>query len=144
MKVITRPKPDMEEITAKTEELCNTILEQPAFKELKQMIEDFISNDDAIEMYNKVMETQQTMQQKQHHGIPLMQQEIDDFESQREQLFYNPITRDFMYAQQEFNKIQDIVNKYVVKTIELDRLPTEDELQGGGCGCGGSCGCGGH
>jgi cell fate (sporulation/competence/biofilm development) regulator YlbF (YheA/YmcA/DUF963 family) len=142
--MITRPKPNMEEITAKTEELCTTILEQSSFQELKQMINDFITNDSAIAQYNNVMETQKTLQQKQLHGIPLTPDEIDSFEKDREQLFVNPVTRDFMYAQQEFTKIQDIVNKYVVKTIELDRLPTEEDLDDGGCGCGGNCGCGGH
>jgi hypothetical protein len=42
------------------------------------------------------------------------------------------------------DKVQDLVIKYVLKTIELERIPTEEDLVEEGCGCGGSCGCGGH
>jgi cell fate (sporulation/competence/biofilm development) regulator YlbF (YheA/YmcA/DUF963 family) len=140
-----RPKPDMVEITQKVEDLCLTILNQPAYKELKKMVEDFLANDDAIKQYNGLVNKQRTLQQKQHSGIQLTQVDIDDFEKDRYDLYTNPITRDFMYAQQEFDKVQSLVDKYLMKTIELDRLPTEEELEeGGGCGCGGSCGCGGH
>lgn len=140
-----RPKPEMNSIIEKTEELCRTILNQPAFLELKKMINVFMESEDAINQYNHLFDSQRMLQQKQHQGIRLTKEEIDQFEEERFKLYENPITRDFLYAQQELGKIQDVVNKYVMKTIELDRLPEESDLEDEGCGCGGGgCGCGGH
>lgn len=140
-----RPKPEMNSIIEKTEELCLTILNQPAFKELKKMVDDFLNNDEAINQYNALFEKQNMLKQKQQYGVSLTKAEIDDFEQDRYELYNNPITRDFMYAQKEFSGIEKIIGKYVMKTIELDRLPNEEELEDGGCGCGGGgCGCGGH
>lgn len=138
-----RPKPDMEQIQAKTEELCQLILDQDAFPKLKKMITDFFENEEAKSIYNNVIEKQRILQQKQQHGMPLTNEEIADFESDREKVYLNAVSRDFLYASQEFDKVQDLVIKYVIKTIELDRIPTEEDLDSGGCGCGGgSCGCG--
>jgi len=140
-----RPKIDMDVINAKMEDLCREVINQPAFAEFKQMIEDFLVNDQALEQYNRLVDRQRMLHQKQHQGLRLTQQEIDDFEEERFQLYENPITRDFMYAQQELSKIQKTLTKYVTKTIELGRLPEESDLDEGGCGCGGGgCGCGGH
>lgn len=138
-----RPKPNMEEIKAKTVELCQLILDQPVFPELKAMITNFFADEEAMALYNGVLEKQRILQQKQHHGMPLTKEEVDAFENEREKIYLNPVSRDFLYASQEFDKIQDLVIKYVIKTIELDRIPTEEDLDDGGCGCGGSCGCGG-
>jgi cell fate (sporulation/competence/biofilm development) regulator YlbF (YheA/YmcA/DUF963 family) len=134
----------MEAIKEKTEELCQLILDQEAFPELKTMITDFFADDEAKSIYNNVIEKQRNLQQKQQQGMPLTKEEVDDFENDREKLYVNSISRDFLYASQEFDKVQDFVIKHVIKTIELDRIPTEEDLEeGSGCGCGGSCGCGG-
>ena len=51
--------------------------------------------------------------------------------------------REFMDAQEELHELQQSVQTYVNKTLELGRLPTESELSHGSCGHG--CGCGhGH
>lgn len=138
-----RPKPNMEEIKEKTVELCQLILDQPVFPELKSMITDFFADEEAMALYNNVIEKQRILQQKQQHGMPLTQEEVDAFENDREKIYVNPISRDFLYASQEFDKVQDLVIKHVIKTIELDRIPTEEDMEEGGCGCGGNCGCGG-
>jgi hypothetical protein len=59
-------------------------------------------------------------------------------------LLRNPVARGFIDAQEELQQVQRSVHQYVSKTLELGRLPTEEELDGGGC-CGenhGGCGCG--
>jgi hypothetical protein len=40
------------------------------------------------------------------------------------------------------HELQHLVQKHVGKTIELGRIPTADDLDGGSCGHG--CGCHGH
>jgi cell fate (sporulation/competence/biofilm development) regulator YlbF (YheA/YmcA/DUF963 family) len=141
-----RPKPNMDEIREKTEELCQLILDQEAFPELRAMITNFYANDEAIVLYNEVLEKQGALQQKQQQGFQLTTEEINAFEDEREKIYLNPVSRDFLYGSQELDKIQDLVIKYVLKTIELERIPSEEDLadQGCGCGSGGSCGCGGH
>jgi cell fate (sporulation/competence/biofilm development) regulator YlbF (YheA/YmcA/DUF963 family) len=141
-----RPKPNMDEIRKKTEELCQLILNQEAFPELRAMINNFYTNDEAMFMYNEVLEKQRALQQKQQQGYQLTAEEINAFEEAREKIYLNPVSRDFLYGSQELDKIQDLVIKYVLKTIELERIPTEEDLEDQGCGCGGggSCGCGGH
>lgn len=141
-------KEEMDLIVQKTEDLCVTVLSQPSFKELKEMVDRFTSNQDAIAQYNRVAEKQQILRQKQRSGAQLTQEEINDFEQEDYSLYANEITRQFLYAQREFGKVHKLVSQYVVKTIELNRLPDENDLNSGGCGCGsggcggGSCGCG--
>lgn len=139
-----RSKPNMEEIRVKTEELCQLILDQPAFPELRAMISDFFGNNEARALYNDVMERQHALQQKQQQGFQLSNEDIKAFDEAREKIYLNPVSRDFLYASQELDKVQDLVIKYVLKTIELERIPTEEDLVEEGCGCGGSCSCGGH
>jgi cell fate (sporulation/competence/biofilm development) regulator YlbF (YheA/YmcA/DUF963 family) len=139
-----RPKPNMDEIRVKTEELCQLIIDQAAFPELKGMIADFFANEEARFLYNEVLDKQRTLQQKQQQGIELTREDIQTFDEARERIYVNPVSRDFLYASQELDKVQDLVIKYVLKSIELERIPTEEDLVEEGCGCGGSCGCGGH
>jgi cell fate (sporulation/competence/biofilm development) regulator YlbF (YheA/YmcA/DUF963 family) len=139
-----RPKPDMEEIKVKVEELCQLIIDQPVFPELRAMINDFFVNEEAKFLYNDVMEKQRALQQKQQQGFELSREDINVFDEAREKIYLHPVSRDFLYASQELDKVQDLVIKYVLKTIELERIPTEEDLQEEGCGCGGSCDCGGH
>ncbi|WML43439.1 YlbF family regulator [Neobacillus sp. PS3-40] len=139
-----RPKPDMEEIRVKTEELCQLIIDQAAFPELRAMINDFFVNEEAKFLYNDVMEKQRALQQKQQQGLQLSREDINVFDEAREKIYLNPVSRDFLYASQELDKVQNLVIKYVLKTVELERIPTEEDLIEEGCGCGGSCSCGGH
>jgi len=135
---------EIDKIREKTEELCQFILDQAAFPELKGMINGFLENEEAKALYNEVIEKQRLLQQKQQQGLSLTDEEVDDFNAVREQLYANSIARDFLIASEELDKIQDLVIKYVLKTIELEKVPTEADIYGGGCACGGggACGCG--
>lgn len=134
---------DMSLIMEKTEELCLAILKQPSFKEMKKSISDFVSNETAIDQYNELMDKQRMLRQKQHSGVELTQEDIDAYEMEEYKLYKNPIARKFLYAQREFEQVHDFISQYVIKTIELDRIPTVEDFASGGCGCGGNCGCGG-
>jgi cell fate (sporulation/competence/biofilm development) regulator YlbF (YheA/YmcA/DUF963 family) len=135
-------KIDTEEIVQKTEELCHAILGQTAFQDLRQMIDSFADDEESIKQYELFMNKQNKLQQKQRMGEPLTQEEIEDFEQEDYKLFQNQTIRQFIYAQKEFERVHSLVSTYVVKTIELNRLPEEADFQSNSCGCGGSCGCG--
>ena len=52
----------------------------------------------------------------------------------------NPVARGFLDAQDELHHVQQSIQQYVTKTLELGRMPTEEEMNGGGS-CGHGCGC---
>ncbi len=124
----------------KTKDLCQTIIEQPEFRQMRQRIEMFLTDDLAQKQYQLVMEKGDALQQKQQFGVPLDQTEILEFEKNRELLLSNPVAREFLDAQQQMHQIQESVMQYVGKTFELGRVPTLEDFPSSGCGP--SCGCG--
>ena len=126
-------------ITQKTRELCQSILEHPGFQEVRNRIDTFLGNESAKDDYQVLIEKSEYLHHKQHQGLPLTDEEVDAFEAQRKIVMENPITRDFIDAQKEMQKMQESVSQYVAKTFELGRLPQPEDLNSGSCGSG--CGC---
>ncbi len=130
-------------IIAKTRELCAHIADDTVFLELQSRIERFLNDDAARLQYQSVHERGEELHQKQHAGVELEAAEIREFESAREALFQNEVATSFLEAQRELETVQKLIGKYVGLTLELGRVPTEEEIQeasgGGGC-CGGGCG----
>ena len=127
-------------ITRKTRELCQTILDEPSMQALRQRIDTFMADEQTKTQYDGLIAKGQALQEKQQQSQPLTGEEIADFEQHRDSLLSNPIARGFLDAQQEMHQVQESIHKYVSKTLELGRLPSEDELCSGGCGDHG-CGC---
>ncbi len=108
---------------------------------LRQRIDTFMADEETRTQYDGLIAKGQALQEKQQQSQPLTGEEISDFEQHRDSLLKNPVAREFLDAQQEMHGVQESIQKYVRKTIELGRLPSEDELcSGGGCGDHG-CGC---
>ncbi len=127
-------------VTQKTRELCQTILDQPRMRSIRQRIDAFAGDATSRAQYDMVVNKGQALQEKQQNAMAVSKEEIDDFEKHRDELLSNPVARGFLDAQEELHEVKHSVHQYVNKTLELGRLPTEEEL-GGGCGSGG-CGCG--
>ena len=89
--------------------------------------------------YTRVSERGEYLQHKQAQGMTLSDDEIEDFEKDRQNLLNNPVARGFLDAQQEMHRLQESVGAYVQKTFELGRVPTADDFDQGSCGHG--CGC---
>ncbi len=134
-------------IMRKTVELCQAILDQPETQDLRQRIDAFMADDKLKSQYESLVDKGNALHEKQHQGLPLTGEEIADFEQHRDTLLRNPVARNYLEAQEQLNDIQKTIKKYVGKTLELGRVPSEDELGGGGCcgsgsgGGGGGCGC---
>lgn len=126
-------------ITQKTKELCQAILDQPELRAARQAIETFIGNDTAKAQYESLMAKGQALQQKQQRSQQLSPDEIAAFESDREALLNNPVAKGFLDAQQELHEVHESINQHVSKTLELGRLPTDEDFESGSCGHG--CGC---
>ena len=124
-------------------ELCTTLISQPAYKELRQMIEQFTTDSEAMSQYEQFVNKNQQLLQKEQQGLEMQEEEIEDYNQEEQKLYANPVIRKFLYAQQEFDKTQQFISKYVLKSVELSRLPKPEELKhDSSCGCGGACGSG--
>jgi cell fate (sporulation/competence/biofilm development) regulator YlbF (YheA/YmcA/DUF963 family) len=129
-------------LEAKTNELCEAILEQMQTAGIRKRIDTFMADNRARGQYEALMTKGQALQEKQHHGQTLDAAEIATFESERDALLKNPVATSFLDAQEEMQEIEKSVKRTVAKTIELGRIPLADELSEGSCGHG--CGCHSH
>ncbi len=123
----------------KTQELCAAIVAQPEMAGIRSRIDAFMSDAQSRGQYEIVNNKGQTLHQKQHDGQPLNGEEIADFEKHRDALLQNPVARGFLEAQDQLHEMQHLIQKYVNKTFELGRVPTEADFAEGSCGHG--CGC---
>ncbi len=125
-------------ILQKTLELCQTILEQKEVQSMRRDIDNFLADDGARSQYRLVVEKSEVLQKKQHADVPLTQQELDDFDKQRQALIDNPVASAFLDAQREFQQVQQSILQYVTKTFELGRIPSPEDFSScqPGCSCG--------
>lgn len=126
-------------VVQKTKELCQAILDQPNMQSIRQRIDTFMGDEKSRTQYDNLVAKGQALQQKEQMSMPLSKEEINDFEKQREAVFNNPVARNFLDAQEELHGVQETIHQYVNKTLELGRMPTEEDMGGGSCGHG--CGC---
>ena len=126
-------------VIQKTKDLCQTIIEQPEFIQIRERIDAFMGDDAAKNQYQVLMEKGDALQQKQQTGMPLDNGEIAEFEKNRDSLLNNPVAANFLTAQQQMHKIQESVMQYVSKTFELGRVPEPEDFPSESCGP--SCGC---
>jgi cell fate (sporulation/competence/biofilm development) regulator YlbF (YheA/YmcA/DUF963 family) len=129
-------------VELKTRELGEAILEQLETASIRKRIDAFLNDTTARGQYEVVMSKGQALQEKQQGGEKLEDAEIAAFEKDRDALLKNPVAAAFLDAQEEMHDLQHSVQKFVAKTVELGRLPTQDDLEAS-CGHGG-CGCHGH
>jgi len=136
-------------ILSKTKDLCSAIVNDAQFLVLQGKVELFLENEEARLHYQNVSDRGEELNQKQQAGIELSETEIESFQQAKQALFDNPIAKDFIDAQQGLQSLQGMINQYIGMTMELGRVPTDEDLaaaqqQSGGC-CGGSgggsCGC---
>jgi cell fate (sporulation/competence/biofilm development) regulator YlbF (YheA/YmcA/DUF963 family) len=130
-------------VVLKTKELCQTILDHPEFKALQNQVQAFMDHEESRKQYQTVSELGTALRGKQQEGGELTPDEIEDFEKQREALLKNPVAAGFLDAQESIHDLKKLVVQHVSKTLELGRLPGEEDMQEDGCcssgGCGGGC-----
>lgn len=130
-------------VVQKTKELCQTILDQPAYQEMRRQITAFLQDQASVQQYQRLCDQQDLLQAKQEQGEPLSDSDIEGFEREEQSFLSNPLASGFIDAQRQMQKIEKTVAQYLRKTFELGRLPAAEDMEsGGGCGCGsGGCGC---
>jgi len=125
-------------VVQKTRELCQTIVDQPEFQDIRKRIDAFMADEAAKIQYQNVMEKGEMLEHKQQMGLPMSADEITEFEKNRDALVNNPVARNFIDAQQAMQKMQESVGQHVAKTFELGRAPRDEDFEGS---CGSGCGC---
>src|SRR5271163_1187357 len=126
-------------ILQKTRELCEAIVQQPEFRNIRQQVDSFMADAKAQQQYESLSEKGRHLQHKQQQGLELAPAEISAFDAEREAFFRNPVAKGFVDAQEAMHHIQSEVNQLVTKTFELGRVPSAEDLESGSCGSG--CGC---
>lgn len=126
-------------LQAKVVELCQTIVDQPEMADVRSRIDAFMSDEPARELYRTVAEKGEALHQKQSVGEELAEADIQEFERSRETLMANPVARGFLDAREHLHSVQHLVSKFVGKTLELGRVPTDADMEescgSGGCNC---------
>lgn len=133
---------DATAITDKTRELCQTILDHPAFKSAQQCIQAFVADEQARVHYEAVANKNQELRQRQQRDGSVSDAEARAFENDREALLRNPVAHDFIEAQSDLHGLRQSIEQHVALTLELGRLPTEEDFAA--CSCGSGCGCHSH
>jgi len=129
-------------VVEQIEALCQTLVEQPMFKEIQAAMDTFAGDEQAQEVFERVVNMQDELEAKHQKGEELTPVEISEFESHRDALMAHPVAGGYVQAQRQMSKVQQMVGKYIGSTFELGRVPTEEDFKSGGCGCGGKgCGC---
>ena len=109
-------------ILDKTRELCTLILQSGEYQENVSKIETFFRNDDAQASYKEFAALGETLHQKQQAGL-LSDEDVAGYDEKLKALKADPVTGEFMEAEQTLNGIVAQISKTVGKTLELGRLP---------------------
>jgi cell fate (sporulation/competence/biofilm development) regulator YlbF (YheA/YmcA/DUF963 family) len=126
-------------VTKKTRELCQALVDEPQMQSIRQRIDAFMQDDQARGQYDNIVSRGQALQEKQRNSLPLSGEEISEFEQGRDALLGNPVARGFLDAQEELQQVKESIQKYVTRTLELGRVPSEEDMESccdHGCGCG--------
>jgi cell fate (sporulation/competence/biofilm development) regulator YlbF (YheA/YmcA/DUF963 family) len=130
-------------LMGKIREMCQAILDQPAYRASRNAIDAFLADAGAREQYMRLCDQQEMMHEKQHHGMPISDGELEAFTREEDAFLKNPLAQEFIDAQRRMQEVEVTVSDYVRKTFELNRVPEPDDFEQGcgpSCGCGTSCG----
>ncbi len=120
----------------KTRDLCEAILVDPKLKAAFSDIESFQADKEAQEIFNAVAQKEQELGAKQQAGVELTAGEVEDYKKLVSAVEGNQVANGFLQAQQMMHEIQNTVNTWIGMTMELGRVPTEEDFKQSGESCG--------
>jgi cell fate (sporulation/competence/biofilm development) regulator YlbF (YheA/YmcA/DUF963 family) len=127
-------------IEDKALELCQFVLEQPEFQDSWNRIEAFLADPAAQGVYRAWQEASRDLAMREREGIPLTDHDLVAVEVRKEAVLENAVALGFAESEEILNGIFGTVTRLLQKTLQLGRVPTEEDLSEGSC-CGGGCGC---
>lgn len=140
------PKVDLGD---KIRELCEALIADDNVAAARSRVDRFLADPAATASYASLVAKSEELQRKEMTGGTVTAEEAQEFEDLRRSTLTEPAVQSFMEARGMLQEIESFIMAYVSRTLELGRIPRENELTsgngGGGC-CGGSggggCGCG--
>ena len=127
----------------KIRELCEALLEDDNVGNAREQIARFMNDPAATAGYAKLAEMSEQLQRKEMAGEAISEDEGQAFEELRRVTLNEPPVQAFMQARGLLQEMESFIMAYVSRTLELGRIPRENELapeQSGGS-CGEGCGC---
>lgn len=128
-------------IDEKARELCQFVLDDAGFASAQGRIEMFMESEEAKNVYRAWQEKSHEIQQKSRQGMQPTEGDVAELESLKAAVLSNSVAVDFVEAENEMNDIFGSVTKLLQKTLQLGRLPTEEDMKEGECCGNGGCGC---
>jgi cell fate (sporulation/competence/biofilm development) regulator YlbF (YheA/YmcA/DUF963 family) len=125
-------------IIQKTLDLCQAVVDQPDFQDLKQKLDTFLADEYLKFQFQQVNQLGELLQMKHSGGVEIGEEEIAQFETLRQEVMGNPAAIAFLEAQEQMQKLHQVVGRYLDRTFELGRRPEFDEMNDGSCG---NCDC---
>jgi cell fate (sporulation/competence/biofilm development) regulator YlbF (YheA/YmcA/DUF963 family) len=127
----------------KIRELCEALLEDDNVVSAREQVAGFMNNPTAAAGYAKLAGMSEQLQRKEMGGEAITEAEGQAFEELRKITLSEPAVQSFMQARGMLQEIESFIMAYVSRTLELGRIPRENELvaQQSGGGCGEGCGC---
>ncbi len=127
-------------IEAKLSDLCTAIASNPDVLSARERAEAFLADENAVGLYREVIMMGRSLEQREREGAEIMPAEVLSYEELQGKADAHDGIRAFSEAQQVLQGVANLVNGFVSKTLEKGRVPSTEEVFGGG-GCGEGCGC---
>jgi cell fate (sporulation/competence/biofilm development) regulator YlbF (YheA/YmcA/DUF963 family) len=121
------------------ETLCAAIVADEEVRTAREQAEAFLADEAAVGLYREMMTLGNRLHDLHHSGGEVDDAEVEKFEGLRSRVDGHKGIQAFQEAQQVLQGVANLVNGFVTKTLERGRVPTAEEVNGGGCGSG--CGC---
>ena len=125
----------------KVKELCQSLLDDPALKEVFETIDKFMEDDDAKELFSKMQSKGESLQMKQQSGMELTAGEVEEYNKVRDEMMENSVASAFVGAQESIQSIHQVIGRSISLVFENGRVPTEEEFDSQCCGSGGCGSC---
>ncbi len=104
-------------IMEKARSLGEAILESTEYKELKETEEAMYANDEAKTLLNDFNAKQRQIQMAQANGKPINEKQQKEIQNIQAKMQTNDKVKDFMLAQQNFNKVMQTVNQTISNVL---------------------------
>lgn len=128
----------------RTRDLCVSLIQDSEIKQLKASIDAFLGDAEARALFDCVNKMGEELREKHMAGMEPTEEEISRFDQLRQNVISNPVCHEFLQARQQVDGLFNEINRYFGMTLELNRVPSHEEVmeamtpQEGGC-CGGDC-----
>ena len=126
-------------ILLKTQELCQIIMEQPEYLDIRRRLAAFQGDARVQAQFVQLNEKREQLEKKQQEEGAISPAEIAEFERLRDGFVSHPVASAFLQAQEDLHEIRRMVNAYMTHTFETGRLASPQEIIDASCGH--NCGC---